>query len=54
VNEFLCKPVSAKSLFERLVSIVLKPRASMQLGNYYGPVPRINTSEPSDPAPSAV
>ena len=54
VNEFLCKPVSAKSLFERLVSIVLKPRASVQLGNYYGPVPRINTSEPSDPAPSAV
>jgi CheY-like chemotaxis protein len=53
VNEFLCKPVSAKSLFERLVSIVLKPRASVQLGNYYGPVPRINTSEPSDPAPSA-
>ena len=53
VNEFLCKPVSAKSLFDRLVSILLKPRASVQLGNYYGPVPRINTSEPSDPAPSA-
>ena len=52
VNEFLCKPVSAKSLFERLVSIVLKPRASIQLGKYYGPVPRINTSELSDPEPS--
>jgi CheY-like chemotaxis protein len=40
VNEFLCKPVSAKTLFERLVSILLKPRASVQVGQYYGPAPR--------------
>src|SRR5450759_3361204 len=26
VNEFLCKPVSAKALFEYLISILLKPR----------------------------
>jgi len=53
VNEFLCKPVSAKALFERLISIVLKPRANVQLGNYYGPLPRIPTSETPDPEPSA-
>lgn len=53
VNEFLCKPVSAKALFERLISIMLKPRASVQLGNYYGPVPRIPTPGVSDPAPPA-
>ena len=41
VNEFLCKPVSAKALFERLISILLKPRASVQVGKYYGPVPRM-------------
>ena len=41
VNEFLCKPVSAKALFDRLISILLKPRASVQVGKYYGPVPRI-------------
>ena len=41
VNEFLCKPVSAKALFDRLVSILLKPRASVRVGKYYGPVPRI-------------
>ena len=41
VNEFLCKPVSAKALMDRLVSIVLKPRASVQLGEYYGPAPRL-------------
>jgi two-component system chemotaxis response regulator CheY len=40
VNEFLCKPVSAKALFDRLISILLKPRASVQLGEYYGPAPR--------------
>jgi len=40
VNEFLCKPVSAKSLLDRLLSILLKPRDNIQLGEYYGPVPR--------------
>ena len=40
VNEVLCKPVSAKSLYDRLVSILLKPRESVQLGDYYGPAPR--------------
>ena len=40
VNEFLCKPVSAKSLLDRLVSILVKPRESVQFGDYYGPAPR--------------
>lgn len=40
VNEFLCKPVSAKVLMDRLISILIKPRASVQIGNYYGPEPR--------------
>jgi len=51
VNEFLCKPVSAKSLYERLVSIVLKPRVNMQAGEYYGPIPRIKTPDTPDSAP---
>ena len=55
VNEFLCKPVSAKALFERLISIILKPRASVQLGDYYGPLPRAPMPDPgletADPAP---
>lgn len=41
VNEFLCKPMSAKALLERLISILLKPRESVRLGNYYGPAPRV-------------
>ena len=40
INEFLCKPVSAKSLYDRLLSILLKPRENVKLGNYYGPRPR--------------
>ena len=40
VNEFLCKPVSAKALLDRLISILLKPRASVKLDDYYGPAPR--------------
>jgi CheY-like chemotaxis protein len=40
VNEFLCKPVSAKMLADRLTSIFAKPRANVQLGDYYGPEPR--------------
>lgn len=40
VNEYLTKPVSAKSLYDRLVAITLMPRANVQLGDYYGPKPR--------------
>lgn len=41
VNEFLCKPMSAKALLERLISILLKPRESVRVGQYYGPAPRV-------------
>src|SRR5689334_13369881 len=40
VNEFLCKPVSAKTLADRLMSIVVNPRVNVRLGDYYGPEPR--------------
>jgi two-component system, chemotaxis family, chemotaxis protein CheY len=47
VNEYLTKPVSAKSLHDRLLSIVMKPRPVVQLGDYYGPEPR-KLVEPED------
>ncbi|MGH6725176.1 MAG: response regulator [Pseudolabrys sp.] len=57
VNEFLCKPVSAQALFDRMISILLAPRASVRLGSYYGPVPRIAALDPevdgSESAPPA-
>lgn len=40
VNEFLKKPVSARSLLDRIVAILSKPRPMVQLGDYYGPEPR--------------
>ncbi len=45
INEFLCKPVSAKALYDRIVSILVKPRAMVQVGDYYGPEPRRPLSE---------
>src|SRR5665647_2429997 len=40
VNEFLLKPVSSKSLQDRLVAVLTNPRPVVQSGDYYGPVPR--------------
>jgi len=50
VNEYLVKPVSAKSLYDRLVSITLQPRPTVQLGDYYGPEPRKLAGEAVDDA----
>lgn len=46
VNEFLCKPVSAKALYERILSIRAKPRPMIRKGDYYGPEPRKMASAP--------
>jgi two-component system chemotaxis response regulator CheY len=51
VNEFLCKPVSAKALLDRLMSILLKPRESVRVGNYYGPAPRGSMLDPKPVSP---
>jgi len=40
VNEFLLKPVSSKSLQDRLVSVLANPRPLVRAGGYYGPAPR--------------
>jgi two-component system chemotaxis response regulator CheY len=45
VNEVLCKPVSAKAIYQRIVAIRIKPRAMVRIGDYYGPAPR----RPADP-----
>jgi two-component system chemotaxis response regulator CheY len=50
VNEYLVKPVSAKSIYYRLVSIITQPRPLVQLGDYYGPEPRKLSGEGGDEA----
>lgn len=42
-NEYLLKPVSTKVLFDRMVSVLAKPRPMIRSGNYYGPLPRTGT-----------
>ena len=40
VHEFLVKPISPKTLQQRLLSIMLNPRPMVRAGNYYIPMPR--------------
>lgn len=37
VNEFLAKPISAKSLISRIVSVIQKPRPFIRTEQYFGP-----------------
>lgn len=53
VHEFLIKPVSAKALSDRIVSILANPRSFVQTGDYYGPKPRKPFTDRIDTAPSA-
>jgi CheY-like chemotaxis protein len=40
VHEFLVKPISPKTLQQRLLGIVLNPRPMVHAGKYYIPMPR--------------
>jgi CheY-like chemotaxis protein len=44
ITEFLAKPISAKSLYHRIVSVVAHPRPFIKTGNYFGPDRRRNTN----------
>jgi two-component system chemotaxis response regulator CheY len=48
VNEYLVKPVSARAIYDRLVSIFAHPRPAVQLGDYYGPEPRKHNVDSAD------
>jgi two-component system chemotaxis response regulator CheY len=49
VNEFMVKPVSAKGLLDRIISIMATPRPAVHLGDYYGPEPRNFFPDPEQP-----
>jgi two-component system, chemotaxis family, chemotaxis protein CheY len=40
VTEFLAKPISAKSLYQRIVSVVMLPRPFIKTETYFGPCRR--------------
>lgn len=48
VTEFLAKPVSAKSVYERLATCIEAPRPFIKTGGYYGPDRRRHDNEPYD------
>lgn len=37
VNEFMCKPISAKALYHRIYSVVANPRPFVRTRTYFGP-----------------
>jgi CheY-like chemotaxis protein len=43
VTEFLAKPISAKALYQRVVTIVVNPRPFIKTRTYFGPDRRRNT-----------
>ena len=44
VTEFLAKPIAAKALYERILSVVLIPRPFIQTKSYFGPDRRRNVN----------
>ena len=44
ITEFLAKPISAKSLYERILNVVANPRSFIKSKNYFGPDRRRNVN----------
>lgn len=40
IHELLCKPISAKALYQRIASVIMHPREFVKTPNYFGPAPR--------------
>lgn len=53
IHELLCKPVSPKSVYQRLSSVILHPRPFIRSTDYFGPTPRgYKASEKTEDAES--
>jgi two-component system chemotaxis response regulator CheY len=49
VHDYLVKPVLGQALLSSIVSVMVKPRPFVQIGDYYGPEPRKrSTHKPGD------
>ena len=51
VNEFLAKPISVSSLYQRLVTVIERPRLFVRAGEYVGPDRRRRGNDPSSDGP---
>jgi CheY-like chemotaxis protein len=46
ITEFLAKPISAKSLYQRILNVVANPRSFVKTRSYFGPDRRRNGNAP--------
>jgi DNA-binding response OmpR family regulator len=44
ITEFMAKPISAKSLYQRIVNVVANPRPFIKTKTYFGPDRRRNVN----------
>ncbi|MFP6773040.1 MAG: response regulator [Alphaproteobacteria bacterium] len=50
VNEFLAKPISVKTLYDRILAVIEKPRPFVRTKNYFGPCRRrVNSQDYAGP-----
>lgn len=40
IHELVCKPISAKALYQRIANVILSPRDFVKTPGYFGPAPR--------------
>jgi len=50
VNEFVVKPITARSLLSRIQAVIFKPRAFVRAADYFGPCRR-RVNDPHYPGP---
>jgi len=50
-HEFVRKPLSARTLYDRVASIVTCPREFIRTPTYFGPAPRNSVQKPRTPQP---
>ena len=51
ITEFLCKPLSAKALHDRIISVIVNPRPFVRSKSYFGPDHRRMSQQNSSQRP---
>jgi CheY-like chemotaxis protein len=48
ITDFICKPVSARAIYERLLDVINRPREFVETANFVGPDRRRRNAEPGE------
>lgn len=54
IHELLSKPIAAKPVYQRLLSVVMNPRPFVRTGCYFGPMPRNGKLPEEDNKPDLI